>query len=172
MNVKEFKERVKKARIKITPKKSYGGLEWSDWYTIAEMTNKIYYGCDFQDGICTKLNEDLKTNPNASKMCCCNQCGNHIGYLNYIQNNSEVLKMISSLFHPVLGFWKKDTGCSLPRKYRSSTCLSYRCDLAKKRYDIVGVRGIVIKFIHGSEGYLTKEEIYVIGKTLLKIPVY
>jgi len=120
MNVKKFKIKARDAGVRFS-NKSYGGLEWSEWYTLAEMTNKVNYGCNFKDGKCEKLREDLKKNPNASEMCCCDKCGYHVGYLKYIKNDPDVLKMMSDLFDAKLGFLEtRCRGVLLPRKYRSA----------------------------------------------------
>lgn len=171
MNIKDFRFKIKDSGGRFS-NKAYGGLEWSEWYKLADMTNALYFGCDFYDSQCAKLREDLKTNPNASEMCCCSQCVNHIGYLKFIQNNAEVIKEISSLFKPKIGFWRKGSGCSLPRKYRSATCLGFRCKTSKERTDIMGTKGILAEFMKNITSYLSEHEIYVLGKALLTIPIY
>lgn len=168
MNIKEFRS---KDQIKIS-NKSYGGLAWSEWYRLAKMTEKIYYGCDFNKGKCAKLRIDLETNPNASEMCCCNQCADNLGYLGYVQNNAKVIKEISSLFKSEVGFWRKDSGCSLPRKYRSPTCLGFTCKVCKGKFTIFGVKGLMIKFMEGIRTDLSRHEINVLGRALLRIPIY
>lgn len=171
MNLKEFRKRVKDRDIKVSSK-SHGKLEWSEWYRLAEMTNKIYFGCDFnRSGQCIKLKEDLKTNPNASEMCCCSQCADYLGYLKFIQNKAEVLNEISSLFNPKTGFWRKGSGCSLPRKYRSPTCLGYRCSVSK-RHSMTGVKSILITFMTGIINEFNNHEINVLGRAILRIPIY
>lgn len=167
MNIKEFRSHE---QIKVS-NKSYGGLEWPEWYRLAKMTAKIYYGCDFNKGKCAKLREDLEINPNASEMCCCSQCADNFGYLSYIQNNAKVLKEISGLFEPKVGFWRKGSGCSLPRKYRSPTCLGFRCKVCRGKFIIFGMKGMLVKFMEGVKTDLSKKEIYILGRALLTTPI-
>ena len=171
MNVKDFKFKVKDRGGRFT-NKSYGTLEWEEWYKLAEMTEHLYFGCDFYDGKCAKLRKDLKRNPNASEMCCCSQCVDNVGYLKFIQNKAEVIKEISSLFEPKVGFWRKGSGCSLPRKYRSAMCLGFRCDISKQRYNITGTKGMLAEFMKNITTYLSSHEIYILGKALLGVSIY
>ena len=172
MDIKEFRSKVKNQGGRFS-NKSYGGLGWPDWYKLARMTGQIYYGCNFDnDGKCIKLRDDLKANPNANEMCCCNQCKDHVGYLKLIENKKIVIKKISGLFDSKLGFWRKDKGCSLPRKYRSSVCLAFRCDLSKKHHTITPEKRLLITFMEGINCHLSQYEIYTFGKALLKIVIH
>lgn len=83
---------------------------------LAEMTGKIKFGCD----VCER-----------GVMRCCAGCLENIGYLRWV--NKDDVKVYRSLFvdkehdpKASEGFWTL-SGCALPRKYRSMTCLTHRC---------------------------------------------
>jgi hypothetical protein len=93
----------------------------------AELTGLLDYGCKFgNDGQCTRSSDyALRGNGKTANRNCCVSCYGSIGYLRQIP--SRKVKEIVALFLPEMGFWRP-TGCALPRKWRSDTCLSYACN--------------------------------------------
>ena len=170
MNIKEFRERAaNRYRLKFL-NKSYGGLPWKDWYKLANKTNEINYGCHFHnDGTCThqRNRKDRGFSPN--EMCWCQWCANDVGYLDFIQNDPEVISIIARYFEAKVGFWRKDKGCILPRQYRSATCLGYRCPDSNK-VAINGNAAILLALLSSIRlGTLSDKEIYALGKVLIDI---
>jgi len=175
MNVKAFRNKVKFFnRDCAFSNLSYGGLEWPEWYKLANMTRNIDYGCRFSrqvrdgsvDGYpkCEKQREYKYTD----EMCCCSICYNSLGYLRFIQNDLKVIKRIAGLFRPEIGFWRKGKGCILPRKYRSAVCLGYRCESAEK-YKVRGTSGMLVLFMDTIRlRRLSDKNIRILGRALLK----
>lgn len=187
MNVEAFRDKIEAFRNRLEGYRhthvchtyvfsdlSYGGLEWSEWYKLSTMTRNIDYGCHFgwksrNDSVddppkCTKQRADGETD----EQCCCFSCGSNLGYLKFIQNDPKVIKRIARLFQPKIGFWRKNRGCVLPRKYRSAVCLGYRCDPAKK-YDIYGAKGMLVLFMDSIRvRQLSDKDIRILGRALLK----
>ena len=50
-----------------------------------------------------------------------------MGYLRVLPR--DAIETVRALFDDENGFWRP-TGCALPRKWRSNTCLTYRCESA------------------------------------------
>jgi hypothetical protein len=105
---------------------------------IAEMTALIDYGCDFKCGVCKTYSKKYPdpnnySNPTLIKQikeqACCSRCALDSGYLDQLPNRA-VAREVKKLFDPKLGFWRSGIGCSLPRKWRSNTCLTYNCSTA------------------------------------------
>lgn len=95
---------------------------------LKDSTKFVDYGCNFNvKGDCKKYKSITK--------CCCSNCKFHIGYLYMLKNNLESLKKIAHLYNKTTGFWRKEKGCILPRKYRSQTCVCYHCGLLKNKND-------------------------------------
>jgi len=89
----------------------------------SEITLFVDFKCDFDErGLC-KLYR--KNNPDKAAMCCCNQCRDMSGYIDWV--NLRDLKEIRKLWSKRTGFWRKGKGCILPRAYRSATCTFYHC---------------------------------------------
>jgi hypothetical protein len=107
--------------------KDVSRLAWWDFkFALAEATDTIDYGCDFnKSGLCKRKRRDRKS----SKMCCCAGCYYTMGYLDEIPINLADISKIAKHFtiEDKQGFWRKDSGCILPRKYRSNVCLTYNC---------------------------------------------
>jgi len=169
MNLERFKREIKTRGKPELSAESYGGLSWPDWYKLARKTRHINYGCYFQpDGTCVRTRERKSNN----EMCCCSACYYSLGYLRYIQNDPKVIKRIASLFKEDVGFWRKNKGCILPRKYRSAVCLGYRCTESNCAKHMLGAKGILVAFMDSirTRG-IEKKTIYDIGKSLLKIEI-
>ncbi len=76
-----------------------------------EATEKVEYGCS----LCDSRGERR----------CCHGCAAYFGYLHDIPKS--MVQMYLLMFDEAQGFWRKHTGCILPRKWRSDTCLLYAC---------------------------------------------
>jgi len=174
MNVEAFRNKAKDRPRTHISSVSYAGLKWSEWYKLAAMTRGIEYGCRFGRQIrnnsiddhftCVKQREYKYT----VEQCCCSSCEASLGYLRFIQNDPKVIKRIAKLFQPKVGFWRKNKGCVLPRKYRSAVCLGYQCEAAK-RYTIYGAKGVLVLFMDSIRmRRLSDKDIRILGRALLK----
>ena len=173
MNVKEFKQKIEKDRSVLRfSDKSYGGIPWKDWYKLANMTNKINYGCNFwSNGSCIRSRNAKENGSILNEMHCCSDCASHVGYLRFIQDDPKVISRIASYFKPKVGFWRKGKGCILPRKYRSTTCLEYRCDTTNKSF-ISNHASILISFFGlVSSGFIERKKLCNLGKALADINI-
>jgi len=122
---KPFLKKLNRRHPEATSELSHYGLTWNQWTKFTKITSNLDYGCNFKTkgkNICSKGGK--------FEVCCCGDCGYDIGYLSLIPNNEEAIKEISSLFHNKHGFWRKVKGCILPTKYRSNTCIAFRCNKA------------------------------------------
>jgi len=121
----EPKPFLEKLGSKVVSKLAYFGLTWDQWAKFAKMTRSLDYGCNFGTGksICSQS----KYYKNTKGMCCCGNCLSHVGYIRLVPDDEEIIREIASLFSEVYGFWRAKKGCVLPIKYRSSTCIAYRC---------------------------------------------
>jgi len=171
MKVKEFKKMAEEKGSIHFADKSYSGLSWEDWYKLASATSRIDYGCrfDFREinsGLCALYRK--RDAQGSSKMCCCSGCYDSMGYLRFVQNTPAALAVVSSRFKPEVGFWRKNKGCSLPRKYRSAVCLGYRCF---KETIYTGKINMLMAFMEGlRHGHdFSRREIYTMGRALAKI---
>lgn len=172
MNIKEF-NKVSESRWNLQfSHVSYGGLPWEDWYKLARMTNKINYGCYFRnDGSCERSRRLKKEGHSQSKMRCCHNCADNIGYLHFIQDDPKVIKRIASSFRRKIGFWREGKGCVLPRKYRSTVCLGYRCNESNES-SISGNGNILIAFMNAIRlKSLKGRHLYTLGKALLVVSI-
>lgn len=173
MNIKEFKKEAKMNRpiLKFSDK-SYGELPWKDWYRLANATSRIEYKCYFHnDGTCIQMRRIKKEGNTPNKMCCCHNCASSVGYLNFVQNDPKVISKIAGHFRPKIGFWRKDKGCILPRKYRSAVCLGYRCD-SSAISGIYGNGNILIAFMNAIRLKALKgQQLYNLGKALLSLSI-
>jgi hypothetical protein len=61
-------------------------------------------------------------------MCCCSGCRSCFGFLYQLPESYNVIQFYAEHFNGETGFWRKGTGCILPRSHRSSTCLTHNCD--------------------------------------------
>ena len=130
MEPKPFIERLEARHPGAITKLSNYDLTWGRWAKFTKITSNLNYGCNFNSG--KKLCSKGKHNS-----CCCDDCGSDVGYLDRIPSNEKVIKEIASLFDIKYGFWRKGKGCTLPPKYRSNTCISYRCDKARSHRDSI-----------------------------------
>lgn len=137
--------------IKHTPKNGYieGGLisdtyfniPWEIKYKYSEELIGEDFGCNFINNRCIMertfpLNEWWKGLGKDSKHVsyCCSTCYISVGNIRRLPSDLITLKLIASLFDYVgrRGFWREDIGCILPHKFRSTLCLTDRCDYLKE----------------------------------------
>lgn len=147
MEPKPFLKKLSSGYSGKVSESSYFGLTWYQWAKFAEMACGLDYGCNFNaKGKPCSGKSVLYSGSPQPEMCCCGSCKSHFGYLELIPNNEEAIKEIASLFDDKNhGFWRKQKGCILPAKYRSDTCVAYRCPDARKYRDNMG------KYAYGSD---------------------
>lgn len=107
-------------------KQHHHGYSWEEWATIANVLKDVDFGCHFDCfGGCTKR---LMTD----KRACCSDCAFSFGHLKTIPE--EAVEVCMANFKRGNGFWTPQ-GCTLPWEFRSSTCLSYRCQRVREDED-------------------------------------
>jgi hypothetical protein len=100
-----------------------GSYTWAEWEEIAARVSTLDFGCRFDcDGGCSKRTS-------FDKRACCSNCAFMFGYLKTLP--AEAVDICVANFKLGNGFWTP-TGCTLPWKYRSSTCMSYRCPAVRE----------------------------------------
>lgn len=119
------------------------GWAWAHHKDYAELTSLIDFECGFdENGICKIRQRPGRKGKKPSKADlrhlsknCCSGCSYEVGYLRSLPNNIIELQQIAELFNKRDGFWRPGKGCTLPRKYRSNTCLFHMCrrHLSKSR---------------------------------------
>jgi hypothetical protein len=97
---------------------------------------QINFQCNFIDGRCANYRKG-----NSRSKCCCGGCYPAKGYLYnsfvYPDGGEFWKENYSKLFKRDIGFYRPETGCALPRKFRSTTCNFYICDyLLDKQYGV------------------------------------
>jgi len=98
----------------------YPGVSWDFYEQLASLSEFVDFGCEFADGMCRRMRVDK-----FNKHCCCETCYNNVGYQHNI--NLATVDVLAHLFEPVVGFFRPEKGCALPRKYRAATCVRYYC---------------------------------------------
>lgn len=104
------------------------GWPYYQYQKLAAMTKHYNFDCGFDEsGVCSyyqtlHLSRDAKRN-----MCCCHSCYSNMGYLEFLPANLAMIETYADLFHEKVGYWRKDKGCILERKFRSRICLTYNC---------------------------------------------
>ena len=99
------------------------------WFMkLAELTKYVDFGCDFDDsGVCKKY-QGPGIHPDYDKgMCCCSGCKRCGGFLYVLPADRYLQEEYARMYDDETGFWRKEKGCILPRRMRSSTCLTYNC---------------------------------------------
>jgi hypothetical protein len=96
-------------------------------YTAKEGSKYFPYNCQFDDGMCKEGRKGKKERkwPIRNSMCCCDCCGQSVGYFRYIFESD--IGYYAKKWSKKTGFWRKGKGCILDRKYRSRTCLTHNC---------------------------------------------
>lgn len=135
MKVSEFQERF---GVRVDP--YFHNTLWETRYRLATATKFIDYRCDFGVGgrVCRHHEKRVQ--------CCCYGCGSGRYVLSVVENE-RVLAYMARLFSSTVypkgvdpnkgvvfldraikdGFWRAGRGCVLPRKYRSTICLTHNC---------------------------------------------
>jgi hypothetical protein len=112
------------------------GQNWAEREAIAEQTANLDFGCDFKGNTCRAMRQNRRG-------CCCQSCKSRHGFLGKI--NPSAFNEILALFDRVWGFWRPGSGCILPRKWQSPTCLFFAClpfMKEKDRHDLVQIAEI------------------------------
>lgn len=95
----------------------------------SKLMNLIKFGCNFDNnGICAhakKFEHPPEKGTIMSEGCCCSTCFQHTGFLERIF--SDEVEIYKKHWDNKTGFFKKGTGCTLPRSYRSGMCQQYVC---------------------------------------------
>lgn len=102
-------------------------VSWEVRESLNEQTKFLDYGCRFENGKCITNLERYQT-----AECCCTNCVPCRGHLSSIP--PYAVEQIASLFSEETGFWRKEKGCILPRKWRSFICLNYQCKMPEHEY--------------------------------------
>ncbi len=132
------------------------GIYGTDFYqkAIDLFYKYVKIDCDFKDNICKANRESTnKIKTNTPNYCCCADCAQTNGYLyNMFLSNTTTkgiaieVKIWGNNFNPKTGYWRKNIGCILPRKYRSMICNFYVCHyLSDKNYLDVKSQNRIIK---------------------------
>jgi hypothetical protein len=101
------------------------GYTWAEWEKITEQLEGVDFGCVFDSGGCIKRQC-------ADRRACCSACGVNFAYFKTLP--AEAVDFATKNFVRGNGFWRP-TGCVLPWKWRSSTCVSYRCPAVRENED-------------------------------------
>lgn len=120
---------------------------WRNWLSYCRLLGDINFNCDFKCGSCKKSRKEqyqYKLTETEMAMNCCSGCRSNSGYLRSREleiltqkAGSQIGKKLLKLWSEHLvatdplkksGFWRADTGCSLPLWARSPLCLSCSCE--------------------------------------------
>lgn len=126
---------------RVSPRTDYTPY-FSTWKEREERIKNLQHidaKCNFDlCGNCEHTRKTTRTSRHSvyqSGVGCCSSCFYARGYFKHVP--SEKLTYIQSLFLPVVGFWRPNTGCSLPRELRSDICLCFSCgDNKNKKYNM------------------------------------
>lgn len=141
--------------------KLYSGWPKPFYERLAERTAHVDYACRFDGDSCFRYKSD---SPDRKAKCCCSSCAQKIGY--YENVDYEDLCALARLYDKELGFWRPGTGCIIPRRKRSSTCLVYHCASSHriKRKDLLllmaldkGPYSILLPFDRSVDYYIREE---------------
>lgn len=103
------------------------GWKYETYMRIAALTSYLKFECDFdKDGLCK--NKRRGEYYPKKEMCCCSGCRPTTGHMRQLPGDFKVVEYYAKLFDDGTGFWRKGTGCVLPRSHRSPTCLTHTCD--------------------------------------------
>jgi len=137
MKKQKFLEFAKVHRgVTFGPKAPFG-LTWAEYSKFTKLLDNLDFGCDIKEGICVSKRNVEDT----SKECCCYSCASNVGYLRNLPKNDEVIANVAKLFDAEKGFWHKNKGCTLTKRYRSKICVCYRCGSAKDNFFKDAVKG-------------------------------
>jgi len=122
-----------------------GNVPWWFRYKLAEDLVGADFGCDFVDGLCraerpggwTVIQEFRKDEvlPDYGVNFCCSACYLNVGNLTILPKDEAALTRVASLYEPSkYGFWREGIGCILPYRYRSTMCLTGRCEYLRRNF--------------------------------------
>lgn len=143
MNRAQFIEVLKRKHI--SPNMISKIAKRTDLYDCLEglrmSTAAIDFGCQFDDQ--GKCNGSEVPWIDYDPACCCKDCAFKVGYLDIVFEDD--ITKYAKKFSLKTGFWRKASGCILPRKMRSRTCLLYSC-YAKVDNKLYGIRRSFVFF--------------------------
>ena len=106
-------------------------LSMKNYMEILSSTENIDFECGFG------LNGGYCLGHKKAPTYCCASCGYNKGWLNQplrsfgkitkVFGTNKTAEFFNEHFDNEIGFWRKDKGCILPRKYRSMTCIFCNC---------------------------------------------
>jgi hypothetical protein len=123
------------------------GWRCSTFTQLAELTSYLNFECNFNEkGLCKARQGEGWGIRKKADMCCCRACRFNVGYLYEMTASKLMIEEYARLFNEKTGFWRAKTGCILPRKMRSGTCVTYNCDFNIRRPDS---HVILIEYLRG-----------------------
>lgn len=126
---------------------------------LCKLTKFLDFNCNFVEGRCKDRHGKPITSARESYMCCCSECYNTKGHLRkHILESS--IDTYNELFKEDVGFWRFETGCSLPRDLRSPLCLYFNC------HEDIEFRHIANELRHTIENSLN--EVLILSKKLME----
>ena len=154
------------------------GWKYGTFMKLAELTSYLMFDCDFnKKGLCKIRRKYTSALDDRAQMCCCSGCRPCLGFHYELSADYSIIEFYAKHFNEETGFWRKGKGCVLPRKYRSSTCLTYNCDHNACRPDS---HKALLKCLKGKNGSMTVDgkkstEFHIVAdlrKWLKKEPTY
>ena len=139
-------------------------IKSNNWHRVSERMEKLKncFDCRFKDdGTCADYN-----GPGEEGLCCCWYCMGSFGFLDsgILIDSTETIEDVTK---QIISCWGENgflspSGCRLPRKNRSITCLVYHCGLKENRKGELTVRSKklleIIKQIEQIESSITAAE--------------
>jgi len=156
MRTDEFVRILLAQRISITYGYNIRRCPWFEYEEYAELTSLLDFGCSFKGDACAENGLNLqrlkyykhkrRTATSAADKeffsdtitklymaaSCCLSCRSAVGHFNNV--NGDTLTLLAEKFDAKSGFWRKGRGCLLPRKLRSTTCLTHYCRRVVDKY--------------------------------------
>ncbi len=92
----------------------------TEFHAIKSLFEYIDFDCQHnKNGGCRKHSN--------SKMCCCYDCFNRVGFFYILTSNDMTYYSKKFNVRNKTGFWREGKGCILSHKMRSTICLTYYC---------------------------------------------
>ncbi len=116
-----FIEQVKRrgVTIKLSEDPFFNKESIEDFGVLKSLFKSIDFDCRVdKNGGCKKALD--------STGCCCSECFSNTGYFRYLVDFD--LTYYARNFQSKIGFWRKNKGCVLPHKRRSTTCITHHCN--------------------------------------------
>lgn len=105
---------------------------------VAILSGFLKFPCDFnlKNGKCAGHRD--------TEECCCSNCKSAVGHFRRRwPNNIEELKGYAEHFDIKTGFWRKGTGCILPRGKRSLTCAFFVCEKIRVDFEQINDKEVL-----------------------------